>query len=279
VSMSASATSWISIKPHSARRSFRNVFVPTVVHICVYHVCIAQAMATHSVESATKHHMAGAALTDCPGSIAVEGWDVLRNTSTLGAREFLTGVEVFWNVADALFPVYRSAVLLFGGRGSMGEIKSDTWMIPMSRDLKSLPTPFDAALIETKGEEAPARWAHTSVWTGRGAERAETWPTPRTYAGTIDENDDLVSAQGHPVQDIRHTISGKLHSTSTIAPCIAGNLMHKSRGRSCHSGPLGPLFGGCSCLRLEIQSKTKGVVDRDTIVNDASSPLYPSGII
>lgn len=179
-----------------------------------------------------------------------------------------------WNIGDALFPVYRQAILVFGGRSS-GGIKSDIWMIPITRDALSSPTLSHATVVKTNGDEAPARWGHSACWAGRGADKAETWATPRSYAAIIDENDDLISEQGHPIQDIRHTISGKFHAaTSTIAPCRGGNVMHKHTNLPCDS-PHG-YAGGCSCVHLDVQSRTKGVRDEDSHVAQSSSSLHPS---
>jgi hypothetical protein len=149
-------------------------------------------------------------------------------------------------------------------------------MIQTSKDTHTSPTLSNATLIETHGDEAPARWGHTAVWTGRGAEKAETWPTPRSYAGTIDETDHLISAQGHPLQDLRHSISGRFNDASTIAPCHGGNLHHKHTQLSCDPHSPQSSSAGCSCVRLDIQSRTAGVLDRDAVVNENSSSLFPS---
>jgi hypothetical protein len=74
------------------------------------------------------HHVGATAIANCagPAGVVVSSWGSLANGSNangmndFGAREYLTGVELLWNTADALFPVYRHAVLLFGGRGSAG---------------------------------------------------------------------------------------------------------------------------------------------------------------
>jgi hypothetical protein len=263
-------------------RCRRAAFV-VVLHLCLHLIPVA--VSRHTTPSAvpkTSHHVGASVTANCSGGtgkVAVKGWKAANTLGAYdyGAREYLSAVEVFWNEADAFFPVYRHAVVLFGGRGSSGSVKSDAWMIPLdSSTPRGAPTfvQSNATLIHTHGE-APALWGHTAVWTGRGSDKAETWPTPRTYAGVIDGNDDLVSAQGHPLQDLRHTISGKLQSwNSTIAPCVGGNTIHKHTSLPCSSSH--GKSGGCSCVQLQIQSRTKGVLDADTRINDVTSPLYPS---
>jgi len=269
----------------------RQVVFLSVVHLFVH--CIPTALTSHTVPPPVpKHtqHDDNSPLATCPGGagIMVTAWSALENMSQnsntssmvtandFGARGYLTGVAISWNIGDALFPVYRQAMLVFGGRGSSGDIKSDAWMIPITRNDSSMPTLSHATLIETNGDAAPARWGHSAVWAGRGADKPETWATPRSYAAIIDENDDLISEQGHPIQDIRHTISGKFHAiTSTMAPCIGGNVLHKYTNLPCDSSH--GQAGGCSCVHLDVQSRTRGVLDRDSLLNQSSSSsLYPS---
>jgi len=270
-----------SARPRATRR--RGAALVAIVHACLQ--CVPPALTRHAAPppaAAGARHVGATSVADCPrgGGLAVAAWAAMGNGSAgaraFGAREYLTGVELVWNTADALFPEYRHAALLYGGRGSDGTVRGDAWLVPMPRDARdaSLLTLANATLIEPLGEQAPARWGHSAVWTGRGADKAETWPTPRSYAGRIEENSDLLSAQGHPVQDLRHTVSGKLHAGSTIAPCVGGNTRHKHTGLDCDSRH--GRAGGCSCVRLDVQSRTNGVLDSDTVVNESSAPLFPS---
>ena len=262
------------------RRIFRQAALVALVHVCLQPSALTRHTAPPPVAK-SMHHVGAGALTDCPqgGGLVMMAWGAMGNSSAgasaFGAREYLTGVELVWNSADALFPQYRHAALLFGGRGSNGAVQSDTWLVPMPQDARSLLlTLSNATQIETLGEQAPARWGHSAVWTGRGSDKPETWPSPRSYAGRIEENSDLISAQGHPVQDLRHTISGKLHAISTIAPCVGGNTRHKHINMDCNSHH--GRAGGCSCVRLVVESQTRGVLDSDTVLNDTSASLYPS---
>lgn len=262
---------------HRARRCSQFVIV-ALMQLCLHR--IPGALTTSSAPRA--HHVqadvAGTCLAGAEhgsGQIAVGSWSNLTGAADdFGARGYLTGVETFWNVGDALFPTYRHAALLFGGRGSTGDIKNDTWIIPITLAPGSPAALANATKVLTHGEPAPARWGHSAVWTGRGADKGETWATPRSYAGTIDENDDLISKQGHPIQDIRHTISGKMQGSSTLAPCQGGNTMHKHSQLPCDS--LHGRSGGCSCVRLEIHSRVDGVLDTDSVIADNSSSLFPS---
>lgn len=248
------------------------------MHFCLHRVPGALTISTVSWAHHADADVAGTCLAGTEhgsGQIAMTSWSNLSSAADdFGARGYLTGVEMFWNIGDALFPIYRHAALLFGGRGSAGDIKNDTWMIPITLAPGSPAALTNATKVRTHGEPAPARWGHSAVWTGRGSDRAETWATSRSYAGTIDENDDLISKQGHPIQDIRHTISGKLQGDSTISPCQSGITMHKQSELQCDS--LHGRSGGCSCVRLEIHSRISGVLDTDTVVADTASSLYPS---
>ena len=252
------------------------------VLLALVHVALSGHTAPRPAPRAT-HHTGTNAVGECSGErkLDVSGWGRMTNASyavteaKFSAREYLTGVQVFWNEGDALFPDYASAVLVHGGRAGSGAIQNDTWMIPITRTSDSMLSLGEASSIEVGGAAAPARWGHTAVWTGRGADKAETWATPRSYPGLIDEGDDLVSAQGHPIGDTRHTISGKLQSwASTSAPCVGGNTVHQQTGLDCSSAH--GRAGGCSCVVLEVHSRVQGTLDADSVVSDPAASLYPS---